>query len=158
MEQQLQDKERAISRAQLTKTGHVYVISNLGSFGENIYKIGLTRRLEPMIRVKELGDASVPFQFDVHAMIFSENAPELEKTLHHEFEDKRVNLINKRKEYFNTSLTDIESVVHKHDAEIIFTKIAEAKEYYQTLKLIEEKSNRKTIDEIISEEFPEELD
>ena len=71
-------KERALSMAQQTKRGHVYVISNIGSFGENVYKIGMTRRLEPTDRVKELGDASVPFQFDIHAMIYSDEAPTLE--------------------------------------------------------------------------------
>jgi DNA repair exonuclease SbcCD ATPase subunit len=74
--------ERAKSMAQQTKSGHVYVISNIGSFGEDVYKIGMTRRLEPLDRVKELGDASVPFIFDVHAMMYSEDAPSLENTLH----------------------------------------------------------------------------
>lgn len=88
-------RERAISRAQMTKSGHVYVISNIGSFGQNVYKIGMTRRLEPEERVKELGDASVPFPFDIHALIYSENAPELEGALHRLFERKRVNWVNK---------------------------------------------------------------
>jgi len=98
-----QKKERALSRAQLTKSGHVYVISNIGSFGQNIYKIGLTRRLEPLDRVKELGDASVPFAFDVHAMMYSENAPELENELHRIFANDRVNMINNRKEFFRVT-------------------------------------------------------
>jgi DNA repair exonuclease SbcCD ATPase subunit len=89
-------KERAISMAQQTKRGHVYIISNIGSFGENIYKIGMTRRLEPTDRVKELGDASVPFKFDIHAMIYSEEAPILEKELHRKFEEKKVNMLNYR--------------------------------------------------------------
>jgi hypothetical protein len=128
--------ERAISRAQMTKSGHVYIISNIGSFGDNVYKIGMTRRLEPLDRVKELGDASVPFQFDVHAMIYTENAPELENLLHKEFNDRRVNKINGRKEYFNVTLGEIESIVHQiHDAEIEFTKLAEAQEYRETLTL-----------------------
>lgn len=96
-------KERAISRAQLTKSGHVYIISNIGSFGEAVYKIGMTRRLEPMDRIDELGDASVPFDFDVHGMIYSENAPELENILHKKIESKRVNLVNQRAEFFNTT-------------------------------------------------------
>ena len=100
----LEDKERAISQAQLTKTGHVYIISNIGSFGENVYKIGLTRRLEPEIRVRELGDASVPFHFDIHAMIFAEDAPSLERKLHEVFHSKRVNLVNTRKEFFKVTL------------------------------------------------------
>lgn len=128
--------ERAISRAQMTKSGHVYIISNVGSFGEDVYKIGMTRRLDPLDRVKELGDASVPFQFDVHAMIYTENAPELESLLHKEFDNRRVNKINYRKEYFNVTLDEIESIVHQiHDAEIEFTKLAEAQEYRETLTL-----------------------
>src|SRR5690606_24077540 len=75
------NKERAIARAQITRSGHVYIISNIGSFGKDVYKIGMTRRLDPDDRVKELGDASVPFGFDVHAMIYSDDAPVLETTL-----------------------------------------------------------------------------
>ena len=94
----LSEKERAISMAQQTRSGHVYIISNIGSFGKDIYKIGMTRRLEPLDRVKELGDASVPFKFDVHAMIYSDDAPTLEKKIHQQFKDNSVNLINFRKE------------------------------------------------------------
>ena len=136
MEQELEQakemKERAISQAQLTKSGHVYVISNIGSFGDNIYKIGMTRRLEPMDRVKELGDASVPFPFDVHAMIYSENAPELENNLHKKFEDRSLNLVNKRKEFFNVTLDEIEEAVIENFGEIEFTKLAEAREYHES--------------------------
>ena len=95
------NKERALSRAQMTKSGHVYIISNIGSFGENVYKVGMTRRLEPTDRVRELGDASVPFRFDIHAMIYSENAPELENEIHRVLEKQSVNRINTRKEFFN---------------------------------------------------------
>ena len=153
----LDNSKRAISRAQLTKSGHVYVISNIGSFGTDIYKIGMTRRLEPMLRVKELGDASVPFSFDVHAMIYSDNAPELEKKLHNSFDSSRVNMVNRRKEYFKTTLIEIEKIVIKEDAKIEFTKIAEAKEYNQTIQMLEDEANKKTIDEVIDEEFPEEI-
>jgi DNA repair exonuclease SbcCD ATPase subunit len=142
------DKERAISRAQLTKSGHVYVISNIGSFGENIYKIGMTRRLEPLERVRELGGASVPFPFDVHAMIFSENAPEMENLLHKYFESKRLNRANERKEFFMVSLDEIVLAVQKIskqvntvDAEIKFTKIAEAAEYRKTVSIRDNKTN-----------------
>ena len=128
-------EERAISRAQMTKSGYVYVISNIGSFGENIYKIGLTRRLEPMDRVKELGDASVPFTFDVHAMIYSEDAPKLENTLHNTFVTSRMNRINPRKEFFKISLDEIEEIAKKHDGKVEFTKIAEAREYRESLAL-----------------------
>ncbi|NDJ53758.1 MAG: DUF4041 domain-containing protein, partial [Chloroflexi bacterium] len=111
LEQALQEahenKERAIARAQMTRSGHVYVISNIGSFGEDVYKIGLTRRLDPLDRVKELGDASVPFPFDVHAIIYSEDAPSLESHLHRTFDARRVNLVNQRKEFFRVSLDEI---------------------------------------------------
>lgn len=93
-------KERAVSMAQQTKAGHVYIISNIGSFGDDVFKIGMTRRLEPMDRVRELGDASVPFNFDVHAMVYSENAPELEYRIHKQLAEKRINLINNRREFF----------------------------------------------------------
>jgi len=134
------NKERAISQAQLTKSGHVYIISNIGSFGEDVYKIGMTRRLEPMDRVKELGDASVPFPFDVHAMIFCENAPELEARLHKRFNSRRMNKENEKKEFFRVSLDEIVKVVWEIDqelkickSEVTFTKIAEATGYRKTL-------------------------
>ena len=129
-------KERAVSRAQMTKSGHVYVVSNIGSFGGNVYKIGLTRRLEPADRVRELGDASVPFPFDVHAMVFSEDAPGLEQTLHRAFDDRRVNLVNTRKEFFAVSLPEIESAAQEHGT-VEFTLAAEAEEYRKTLALRE---------------------
>jgi len=94
--------ERAISRAQMTKSGHVYVISNIGSFGEGVFKIGVTRRLDPLDRIKELGDASVPFPFDVHMMISSDNAPTLENALHRTLHRLRINKVNPRKEFFKT--------------------------------------------------------
>lgn len=134
-------KERAISRAQLTKSGHVYIISNIGSFGEAVYKIGMTRRLDPMDRVDELGDASVPFDFDVHGMIYSENAPELEGILHKKIESKRVNLVNQRAEFFNTNIDEIEAIVKGLNLNIQLTKIAEAKEYRETLSLREARNN-----------------
>ncbi len=122
-------KERAISQAQLTKSGHVYIISNIGSFGESIYKIGMTRRLEPMDRVKELGDASVPFPFDVHAMIFSENAPELENKFHKEFKDKSVNLVNLKREFFKVTLEEVEKFAKLNLGEFKLTKVAIAEQF-----------------------------
>jgi len=137
LEKQLKEAEekgkRAQSMAEKTKSGHVYVISNIGSFGEDVYKIGLTRRLEPEIRVKELGDASVPFAFDIHAMIYAEDAPELENTFHKHFRDKRVNRVNHRKEFFEVSLDEIEKCATLHGLNVEFTKLAEAKEYRETL-------------------------
>lgn len=128
-------KQKAISMAQQTKMGYVYVISNIGSFGENVYKIGMTRRLEPMDRVRELGDASVPFQFDVHALIFSKNAPELETFLHKEFENYRVNMVNPRREFFRIGLSEIREAAKKYGAKVEFTMIAEAEEYRETLRM-----------------------
>ena len=138
LQQQLEEakkKERAISQAQLNKAGYVYVISNIGSFGEKVFKIGMTRRLEPQERVDELGDASVPFQFDVHAMIYHENAPELETKLHQLFEKFRMDKINPRKEFFRVSLDEIEQVARQYKADVAITKIAEAKEYRQSLAI-----------------------
>lgn len=128
-------KERAISQAQLTKSGHVYIISNIGSFGDSVYKIGMTRRLDPLDRVKELGDASVPFSFDVHAMIYSENAPELEYSLHKKFASKSVNLVNFRKEFFNLNLDEIIEWASQEKIEINLTKIAQAKEFRESQKI-----------------------
>lgn len=128
---------RAISMAQQTRSGHVYVISNIGSFGENIYKIGMTRRLEPLDRVRELGDASVPFSFDVHAMIYSDDAPSLENHLHKVFNDKQVNKINSRKEFFNVGIKDIKSTIQEMNIDAHWTMFAEAKEYRESLALNE---------------------
>jgi hypothetical protein len=129
-------KERALSMAQQTKRGFIYVISNIGSFGENVYKIGMTRRLEPTDRVKELGDASVPFQFDIHAMIYSENAPSLENELHKAFADKKLNMLNYRKEFFKISLEEIESKIKELNIDVEFIKIPEAMQYRETQNIL----------------------
>ncbi len=129
-------KERAISMAQQTKRGNVYIISNIGSFGENVYKIGMTRRLEPMDRIKELGDASVPFPFDIHAMIYSENAPELETYLHHKFADKKLNMINPRKEFFNVTIDEIKTALKEDNIKCEITTIPEAAEYRETQSVL----------------------
>lgn len=116
------------------RAGYVYVISNIGAFGENVYKIGMTRRLNPQDRVDELSDASVPFAFDVHAMIFSNDAPTLETSLHKAFEDKRVNMVNSRKEFFNVTLEEIEEEIKKNHTELIeINKTADAEQYRETL-------------------------
>jgi hypothetical protein len=125
--------ERAKSMAELTKSGNVYVISNVGSFGEQVFKIGMTRRLDPMERVHELGDASVPFAFDVHAMMYSKDAPKLENAFHRKFDDRRLNLMNERKEFFSVSLHEIEAFAKEQGVEVEFTKLAEAREYRETL-------------------------
>jgi hypothetical protein len=137
------NEQRAISQAQMTKLGYIYVLSNIGSFGENVYKIGMTRRLYPEERVRELSGAAVPFPFDVHAMISSENAPEMESLLHQHLRDKSVNKVNERKEFFRVTLDEIASAVEKiaeetksiRKAEIKFTKIAEAEQYWKTLAI-----------------------
>lgn len=118
------------------KAGYVYVISNIGAFGENVYKIGMTRRLDPMDRVDELGDASVPFKFDVHAMIFTEDAPKLEAALHHAFEDRKVNMVNNRREFFRVSLEEIKQVVGENfDKTVEFVDIPDAEQYRQSILL-----------------------
>jgi DNA repair exonuclease SbcCD ATPase subunit len=153
-------KERALSMAQQTKRGHVYIISNIGSFGENVYKIGMTRRLEPIDRVKELGDASVPFQFDIHAMIYSDEAPTLENELHKAFTNKKVNMLNYRKEFFNVTLDEIENKVKEIGLDAEFSRLPEAMEYRETLAILEKLNSQvipKTVDEIIAEEFPSSL-
>ncbi len=118
------------------KAGYVYIISNIGSFGKDIYKIGMTRRLDPQDRVDELGDASVPFKFDVHAMIFSDDAPALEAALHREFEDRKVNMINQRREFFHVTLDEIKEVVKRnYDKTVEFVDVPEAEQYRLSEKL-----------------------
>ena len=120
------------------KAGYVYIISNIGAFGENIYKIGMTRRLDPQERIDELGDASVPFNFDIHAMIFSDNAPALETALHKAFENKKLNMVNQRREFFNVTLDEIKEVVMKNfDKSVEFIEIPEAEQYRTSLKIKE---------------------
>ncbi len=118
------------------RAGYVYVISNIGAFGENVYKIGMTRRLDPMERVDELGDASVPFNFDVHAMIFTDDAPALEAALHKAFEDKKLNMVNQRREFFNVTLDEIKAVVKaNYDKTVEFVDIPDAEQYRVSLKM-----------------------
>ncbi len=140
LEQQLTELNKNLAdvdyRQNNQKAGYVYIISNIGAFGENVYKIGMTRRLDPQDRVDELGDASVPFNFDVHAMIFTEDAPALENALHKAFENKKVNMINSRREFFNVTLEEIEQVVKaNYDKTVDFKKTADAEQYRETLKM-----------------------
>lgn len=137
LEEAQSNKERAIARAQMTRSGHVYVISNVGSFGEDVYKIGMTRRLDPMDRVRELGDASVPFLFDVHAIIYSEDAPTLETKLHREFQHRRVNMVNERKEFFRVSIDEIAAFVQRNHGDIEITLAAEAADYRKTIAMMQ---------------------
>ncbi|KAA0015895.1 DUF4041 domain-containing protein [Salinicola corii] len=142
LEQRLAEAEakenRVKSLAEQTRRGHVYVISNVGSFGEHVYKIGMTRRLDPMDRVKELGDASVPFSFDVHAIIFSDDAPAMETSLHRKFRNHRVNAVNLRKEFFRVELNRIRDAVEEiggEEADFKTTIVAE--EFFETNRLRE---------------------
>lgn len=133
------DKENVLQREANAKAGFVYIISNIGSFGENIYKIGMTRRLEPMDRIKELSSASVPFEFDVHAMIFSDDAPAVEAMLHKHFEQFAVNKINPRKEFYQLDIDEIERVVlSEYNNTVQFTKIPPATEYRQSIALMQD--------------------
>lgn len=132
-----QESEDVDYRETHQRAGFVYIISNIGAFGENIYKIGMTRRLNPEDRVDELSNASVPFKFDIHAMIFSEDAPKLESTLHKTFEKYRVNKVNSRKEFYKLDLKEIEKVVKEnHDQLVNFVEEPNAEQYRET-KLIE---------------------
>ena len=127
--------QRALSMAQQTRAGNVYIISNIGSFGEDVIKIGMTRRLIPEDRVKELGDASVPFAFDVHAMIRSDDAPALERMLHQEFDAARINKVNYRKEFFRIPLERLRTLAVEKGLEVTFTMAAQAREFRVTLAL-----------------------
>jgi len=138
LKQAEEKNQRAISMAQQTRRGHVYIISNVGSFGENVYKIGLTRRLEPQDRIDELGDSSVPFEFDVHALIFSEDAPALEGQLHKHFVLDQVNKINHRREFFRADLAHIRQEIEKLGLSSKWTMAAAASEFRET-QLLEAK-------------------
>ncbi|PTC00580.1 DUF4041 domain-containing protein, partial [Thalassospira xiamenensis] len=122
----------AMSQAQITRAGYVYVISNEGSFGEGVVKIGMTRRLEPMDRVRELGDASVPFRFDMHALAFAEDAPSLEKALHDTFNNHRMNTENFRKEFFRVSPEEVKAAMEEKGIDTDWYLTAEAKEYHES--------------------------
>lgn len=140
--QELQDqlsgvivKKDEIVNLQNGKAGNVYIISNLGSFGENIFKIGMTRRLDPQDRINELGSASVPFKFDVHSFIFSQDAVGLEKQLHDTLNDKRLNKVNLRKEFFKVDIEELESLVSSIDPTAEFNKTMLAEEFRQSLEM-----------------------
>lgn len=140
LENQLNDIDRAIKdidyREANQRAGYVYIISNIGAFGENVYKIGMTRRLDPQDRVDELGDASVPFNFDVHAMIFSDDAPALETALHKAFEDRKLNMVNTRREFFNVTLDEIKEVVKENfDKTVEFVDVPDAEQFRVSQKM-----------------------
>jgi len=142
LRKKLQDAEeksqRAISMAQKTRAGHVYVISNIGSFGDSVFKVGMTRRLEPLDRVKELGDASVPFPFDVHMMISCDDAPALETAIHKSLHTKRLNKVNLRREFFKTSLKEITNLVEANHGEVEYVAEPEALQYRESMEMSDE--------------------
>ena len=150
------NKERAISMAQQTRRGYVYVISNIGSFGRDIYKIGMTRRLDPIDRIRELSNASVPFPYDVHAMIFSEDAPSLEAKLHNIFDDLKVNKINGRKEFFHVKLSEIEKVISECGVSFKMVNEPYARDYRESIKC-SNKMNKNSIEEDSENKYPSSL-
>jgi len=141
LREQLADVDRKIEdvdyRAANIRAGYVYVISNLGSFGENVVKVGLTRRLDPQDRVRELGDASVPFKFDVHAILFSQDAVELETKLHQRLADRRMNLVNRRREFFRATPQEVKALLIELEAEVLeYDELAAAVEYRQSVTTV----------------------
>ncbi|HAX20317.1 MAG TPA: DUF4041 domain-containing protein [Hydrogenophaga sp.] len=146
--------QRALSMAQKTRSGHCYIISNVGSFGEDVLKIGLTRRLDPQDRINELGDASVPFPFDVHALIYSDDAPKLERTLHETFNEHRLNLINPRKEFFRVSLRSVrEKIEHAgHQAEFTLTAAAQEWRESEAIRRGSEEARKAALRSVLAQE------
>lgn len=153
LELQSQLAEVVVKKEEITnlangKAGNVYIISNLGSFGEDVFKIGMTRRLNPQDRVSELGDASVPFKFDVHSFIFSDDAVSLESKLHSILNDKRVNKVNLRKEFFRTTIDELEALVNEIEPTAEFNRTMLAEEFRQSLSTNEPYSNDYVVDDI----------
>ena len=144
-------KKEEISNLANGKAGNVYIISNLGSFGENVFKVGMTRRLNPQDRVNELGDASVPFKFDVHSFIFSDDAVGLENKLHTILNDKRVNKVNMRKEFFYTNIDELEKLVTKIEPTAEFNRTMLAEEFRQSQSTTENYTSN-----FVTEDFGEE--
>ncbi len=140
LNEKLNEEEKVIDyREKNAKAGYVYIISNIGAFGDNVYKIGMTRRLEPMDRIDELGDASVPFRFDTHALVFSDNAPDLEAKIHQKFEDRRLNKMNNRKEFYNVTIEEIEMVIKEnYDQTLDVLKTPPAEQYRESLAISNE--------------------
>ena len=138
LQEQLAEIDKAIEdvdyRAANIRAGYVYVISNVGSFGPDVVKIGMTRRLEPRDRVRELGDASVPFRYDTHALFFSDDAVAIESALHRLFADRRINRVNHRREFFKTTPTEVKAELANLTGDLTeFTEFAEALEFRQSV-------------------------
>lgn len=132
---EVEEKKEGIITLQNGKAGYIYIISNLGSFGEQTFKIGMTRRLDPQERVDELGDASVPFRFDVHSFIFSNNASDLEGALHKRLHNQRINKVNLRKEFFNCTIDELENLVYELESTASFNRTMLAEQYYQSMAI-----------------------
>jgi hypothetical protein len=159
LKQAQESKEKAKSRAQTTKSGYIYIISNVGSFGEDVYKIGMTRRYDPEERIYELGGASVPFRFDQHALIYSDNAPALELMIQNRLLYKSINLTNSRKEFFKVKLEEIKKIVEENYGTFEFTDIPEAREYRESLELRKQLANNTYVTKFPGENvtFPDNL-
>lgn len=159
LEGKVADAEKALKdvdyREANKRAGYVYVISNIGAFGKNVYKIGMTRRLDPQERVDELGDASVPFGFDVHAMIFSDDAPKLEAALHRAFEDRKVNMVNPRREFFHVTLDEIKAVIRQnYDKTVEFNDFPDAEQWRISVKMRNGQFGEPEIPEAVPEKTP----
>lgn len=139
MLENVKTKKEEITTLQNGKAGFVYIISNLGSFGDNVFKIGMTRRLDPQDRIDELSNASVPFKFDVHSFIFSEDAVSLENALHKRLDKKRMNKITTKKEFFRCNIDELESLVYEIQPTASFIKTMLAEQYRMSLEI--EKNN-----------------
>jgi hypothetical protein len=145
--EEVEKKKEGIVNLQHGKAGYIYIISNLGAFGESIFKIGMTRRVMPQDRIDELGDASVPFGFDVHSFIFSNDAPVLERNLHQRLRDQRVNKVNLRKEFFHTTINDLEELVYSLEPSAEFNRTMLAEQYYQSMAVQEVPDEVKIMDD-----------
>ncbi|MBR2004442.1 MAG: GIY-YIG nuclease family protein, partial [Thermoguttaceae bacterium] len=146
---ELERRQRATSQAELTKAGHVYILSNKGSFGPGVYKIGMTRRLDPRVRVAELSSASVPFPFDVHMLLPSENAPALEHELHQALSRYRVNKAKPKKEFFKVPLETLVQEVKRICGDAVeFIGEAEMEEYRETLRLTESEEDARFVADV----------
>lgn len=135
LKEEIVEKQEEIAELQNGKAGTVYVISNVGAFGDGVFKVGMTRRLVPQDRIDELSSASVPFPFDIHSMIFSEDAPALETKLHHRLNEMRINKVNTHKEFFKVSLDEMERIVHEEDPTAEFRRTALAEQYNQSMSI-----------------------
>jgi len=154
LQEQLGDVEKKkedITKLQKGKAGYIYIISNYGSFGDKVFKIGMTRRSNPLDRIDELGDASVPFRYDVHGLIFSESAPDLEYKLHKHLNNQRINKVNLRKEFFNTTIDELENLVYSLEPSAEFNKTMLAEQYYQSMAVEEVPDEVRIVDEEVSD-------